>query len=192
MKALVTGSGGLIGSAMTELLCESGWTVIGLDNDQRSVFFGPGGSTAGNVRSLQERFPLYRHLNGDVRDRQGMRDLLSAERPEFIVHAAGQPSHDKAASIPYDDFDVNATGTFNLLVAARDYCPEAPFCFTSTNKVYGDRPNTLPNRLHSRRDRAELRCRYKSVERRSWLLCWQCFKGNELGTGSTRRRTATH
>jgi CDP-paratose 2-epimerase len=96
------------------------------------------------VRSLQQRFPLYRHWNADIRDRQGIRDLLSGERPDFIVHAAGQPSHDKAAAIPYDDFDVNATGTFNLLVAARDYCPEAAFCFTSTNKVYGDRPNTLP------------------------------------------------
>ena len=144
VKALVTGSGGLVGSAMTELLCESGWTVVGLDNDLRSVFFGPGGSTAGNISSLQQRFPLYRHVSLDIRERQGVRELVAAERPEFIVHAAGQPSHDKAASIPYDDFDVNALGTFNLLAAARDYCPESPFCFTSTNKVYGDTPNFLP------------------------------------------------
>src|ERR1035437_7870983 len=80
----------------------------------------------------------------DIRDRQGVRDLVSGERPDFIIHTAAQPSHDKAASIPYDDFDVNAVGTMNMLVAARDYCKDSPFCFTSTNKVYGDRPNYLP------------------------------------------------
>jgi CDP-paratose 2-epimerase len=90
-------------------------------------------------------------LDLDIRDRQGVRDLLQAERPDFIIHTAAQPSHDKAASIPYDDFDVNAGGTMNLLVAARDFCPESPFCFTSTNKVYGDRPNTLPLVEHEKR-----------------------------------------
>src|SRR5207237_585551 len=88
--------------------------------------------------------PAYRHHGLDIRDREGIRRVVKSERPDFIIHAAAQPSHDKAASIPYDDFDVNAVGTMNLLVAARDFCPESPFCFTSTNKVYGDRPNLLP------------------------------------------------
>lgn len=88
--------------------------------------------------------PNYTHLEIDIRDRHAIRNLLQHERPDFIIHTAAQPSHDKAASIPYDDFDVNALGTMNMLVAARDFCPESPFCFTSTNKVYGDRPNTVP------------------------------------------------
>ena len=86
----------------------------------------------------------YRHFSIDIRDRQAVRALFKAERPDFIIHAAAQPSHDKAASIPYDDFDINAVGTLNVLVASRDFCRDSPFCFTSTNKVYGDRPNSLP------------------------------------------------
>jgi CDP-paratose 2-epimerase len=144
MKAIVTGSGGLIGSACVRLLASEGWDVIGLDNDMRRQFFGPSGSTAENVAALIAEIPRYRHTTLDIRDRQAVRDILETERPHFIIHTAAQPSHDRAASIPYDDFDVNAGGTMNLLVAARDYCPESPFCFTSTNKVYGDRPNELP------------------------------------------------
>jgi len=144
MKAIVTGSGGLIGSACVRLLADQGWDVVGVDNDMRRQFFGPLGSTEANVRALLDEVPTYRHFALDIRDRQGVRDLLDQERPQFVIHTAAQPSHDRAASIPYDDFDVNATGTMNLLVAARDFCPESPFCFTSTNKVYGDRPNYLP------------------------------------------------
>jgi CDP-paratose 2-epimerase len=144
MKALVTGSGGLIGSACVRLLQENGWTVAGLDNNMREQFFGPGGSTAANVEALRRAYPSYRHLDTDIRDRQRIRDLLKEERPDAIIHTAAQPSHDRAAGIPYEDFDVNAAGTLNLLVAARDYCKESPFFFTSTNKVYGDRPNALP------------------------------------------------
>src|ERR1051326_7054544 len=144
MKAMVTGSGGLIGSECVRLLAGEGWDVVGLDNDMRRVFFGPGASTEENVRVLCGAFPQYRHVHLDIRDRAAVRDLLKIERPDFIIHTAAQPSHDKAASIPYDDFDINATGTMNLLVAARDFCAESPFCFTSTNKVYGDRPNSLP------------------------------------------------
>jgi len=144
MKALVTGSGGLIGSACVSMLSERGWKVIGLDNDMRRQFFGEKGSTSGTIDRLRASFTQYRHHAIDVRDRQAIRDLFSAERPNFIIHTAAQPSHDKAASIPYEDFDVNAVGTLNLLVAARDFCRDSPFCFTSTNKVYGDRPNQLP------------------------------------------------
>ena len=118
--------------------------VTGIDNDMRQHFFGPHGSTLPVIESLQADVRTYRHRNLDIRDRQGVRDLLAGERPDFIIHTAAQPSHDKAASIPYDDFDVNAVGTMNMLVAARDYCQDSPFCFTSTNKVYGDRPNYLP------------------------------------------------
>ncbi len=144
MRALITGSGGLAGSECVRLLSEHDWDVTGIDNDMRQEFFGPQGTTAAVVEELKIAFPKYRHLRLDIRDRQGIRDLFDAERPDFVIHAAAQPSHDKAARIPYDDFDVNAVGTINMLVAARDFCPESPFCFTSTNKVYGDRPNSLP------------------------------------------------
>src|SRR5881394_1603768 len=144
MKALVTGSGGLIGSHCARMLACQGWDVLGIDNDLRQQFFGPAGSTGANVSSLVEELARYRHFAADIRDRELIREIFREHRPDFVVHSAAQPSHDKAASIPYDDFDVNAVGTLNLLVAARDYCPESPFCFTSTNKVYGDRPNCLP------------------------------------------------
>jgi len=143
MKAIITGSGGLIGSECVRLLCEEGWRVIGVDNDMRQQFFGPGGTTRQVVTDLINTLPDYRHLDLDIRNRKAIRDLFERERPNFIIHTAAQPSHDKAASIPYDDFDVNAVGTLNLLVAARDFCRDSPLCFTSTNKVYGDIPNRL-------------------------------------------------
>src|SRR5215475_1868860 len=143
MKALVTGSGGLIGSECVRLLASEGWDVVGVDNDMRRQFFGAAGTNRPVVKDLVRNLRGYRHVDLDIRDRQGVRDLLEAERPAFIIHTAAQPSHDKAAAIPYDDFDVNAVGTMNMLVAARDFCRETPFCFTSTNKVYGDRPNSL-------------------------------------------------
>jgi len=144
LKALVTGSGGLIGSACVKMLAERGWEVAGIDNNMRREFFGERGSTEFVVRELCASFPRYHHHSFDIRDRQRLRDLTKAFRPEFIIHTAGQPSHDLAASIPYDDFDINAVGTLNLLVAARDCCADSPFCFTSTNKVYGDTPNHIP------------------------------------------------
>ena len=151
MKALITGSAGLIGSACVGALISRGWEVIGIDNDMRQQFFGPAGSTAAVVASLKDQFRRYLHIHADIRDRQLIRDVVAEHRPEFIIHTAAQPSHDLAAKIPYDDFDVNAVGTLNMLVAARDFCPESPFCFTSTNKVYGDRPNWLPMVEHATR-----------------------------------------
>jgi CDP-paratose 2-epimerase len=142
-RALVTGSGGLVGSECVRLLSERGWDVTGVDNDMRRTFFGDEASTLQEVARLSN-LPGYHHHWLDIRDRHGVRELVQELKPTFIIHTAGQPSHDKAAAIPYDDFDVNSVGTLNLLVAARDYCPEAPFCFTSTNKVYGDRPNYIP------------------------------------------------
>jgi CDP-paratose 2-epimerase len=151
MKALVTGSGGLIGSQCARRLAGEGWDVLGIDNDLRRHFFGPLGSTQGNVEALTRDLPRYRHVSLDIRDREAMRELFREYRPDFIIHSAAQPSHDKAASIPYEDFDVNTVGTHNLLMGARDFCPESPFCFTSTNKVYGDRPNYLPLVEHEQR-----------------------------------------
>lgn len=144
VKAIVTGSGGLVGSECVRLLCEEGWRVIGVDNDMRRQFFGPGGTTWPIVLDLIDTLPEYRHLDLDIRDRTAIRNLFERERPDFIIHTAAQPSHDRAASIPYEDFDVNAGGTLNILVAARDFCRDSPLCFTSTNKVYGDTPNRLP------------------------------------------------
>ncbi len=144
MKAIVTGSCGLIGSECARILCAQGWSVHGIDNNMRAWFFGPQGSTAAVVRDLHQEFSRYSHHDADIRDRQKMKEIVQTVRPDLIVHTAAQPSHDLAAKIPYEDFDTNAGGTLNMLAAAREYCPESPFCFTSTNKVYGDRPNSLP------------------------------------------------
>ncbi len=142
-KMLVTGSSGLIGSEVCRYFSNKGWAVHGIDNNQRAVFFGAQGDTRWNQAQLQKTLPHFQHHELDIRNRQGVLDLLNEVRPDAIVHTAAQPSHDKAAAIPFDDFDTNAVGTLNLLEAARQYCPEAPFAHMSTNKVYGDRPNTI-------------------------------------------------
>src|SRR5262245_6175068 len=121
MKALITGSGGLIGSECARVLCREGWDVVGLDNDMRAQFFGPEGTTRPVVEELSALLPRYRHCSLDIRDRQAVRDVFRREHPDFIIHTAAQPSHDKAAAIPYEDFDVNAVSTMNMLVATRDF-----------------------------------------------------------------------
>lgn len=145
--ALVTGSGGLIGSESTRFFAKEGFDVIGLDNDMRAYFFGPGASTrASSMRLADELGDSFRAIDIDIRD-QGSIDRLFAEHGsgiELVVHTAAQPSHDWAAREPHTDFGVNAVGTLNLLQATREHCPGATFVFTSTNKVYGDRPNYLP------------------------------------------------
>ena len=143
MKLLVTGSSGLIGSEVCIHFSRLGWQIHGVDNNQRAEFFGPQGDTRWNQQRLQNEIPAFRHHELDIRDRQGVIDLLASLRPDAIVHTAAQPSHDRAAAIPFDDFDTNAVGTLNLLEAARRACPESPFVHMSTNKVYGDRPNTI-------------------------------------------------
>src|SRR5947209_5093059 len=143
-KVIITGSGGLIGSECARMLGGDGWAVVGVDNDMRQQFFGVAGTTRPVVRDLLDSVRGYRHLELDIRDRQGIRDLFAAERPDFIIHTAAQPSHDKAASIPYDDFDVNAVGTMNILVAARDFCKDSRCC-SSTRKVYGERAKYVPS-----------------------------------------------
>src|SRR5262245_47918076 len=140
---LVTGSSGLIGSEVVSEFSDSGWDVQGVDNNMRAEFFGPAGDTRWNLERLRRKYTSFRHHELDIRNREGLRELLWTIRPGAIVHAAAQPSHDLAARRPLDDFDVNAVGTLNLLEAARQSCPEAPFVHMSTNKVYGDAPNEI-------------------------------------------------
>jgi CDP-paratose 2-epimerase len=143
-RMLVTGSSGLIGSEVCMYFTRQGWEVHGLDNNQRAVFFGPGGDTRWNLTRLQSELPGFRHHDGDIRNRTAILDLIDAVKPSAIVHAAAQPSHDLAAKMPFEDFDTNAVGTLNLLEATRRHAPEAVFVYMSTNKVYGDAPNELP------------------------------------------------
>jgi CDP-paratose 2-epimerase len=141
--AIVTGSSGLIGSETAEFLDKRGWKVHGVDNNMRRNFFGDAGDTRWNLDRLLSATTSFTHHDLDVRDRQSIDRLLAEVRPDLVVHAAAQPSHDLAASRPFDDFEVNAVGTLNLLEASRRHAPEAPFVFLSTNKVYGDAPNEL-------------------------------------------------
>jgi CDP-paratose 2-epimerase len=140
---LVTGSSGLIGSEVCRYFAHEGYAVHGLDNNQRAAFFGEQGDTRWNQRRLQKTLPVFHHHEHDIRDRVGILELIRTLRPSAIVHTAAQPSHDLAASIPFEDFDTNAVGTMNLLEAMRRFCPESPFVHMSTNKVYGDGPNTI-------------------------------------------------
>jgi CDP-paratose 2-epimerase len=144
--AIVTGSGGLVGSECVRYFSEQGFEVIGLENDMRAHLFGPEASTYAVTDALESTIDGFRSLHIDVRDREAVERVLASSGSgiELIVHAAAQPSHDWAARNPHLDFEVNAGGTLNLLEAAREHCPDAPFIFCSTNKVYGDLPNSLP------------------------------------------------
>jgi CDP-paratose 2-epimerase len=143
---IVTGSGGLIGSETAEHFVQAGYRVIGLENDMRASFFGPGASTRPVTDRLVDRYPEFTSLDVDIRDSDAVERVFAEHRGriELVVHAAGQPSHDWAASDPETDFTINANGTLNLLQAARRYADDACFIFLSTNKVYGDLPNRLP------------------------------------------------
>jgi CDP-paratose 2-epimerase len=157
MKAiLVTGSSGLIGSEVSAHFCQSGWDTHGADNNMRADFFGRSGDTRWNQSRLQRDYKQLQHHEVDIRDRVSVEALVKSLRPKAIVHCAAQPSHDLAALRPFDDFDVNAMGTLNLLEAARRHAPEAPFVHMSTNKVYGDAPNEIALvELESRWDYAD-------------------------------------
>src|SRR6201993_2212605 len=152
-KILVTGSNGLIGSEVCLYFAARGFDVHGIDNNQRAVFFGPQGDTRWNQRRLAQTLRRFQHHELDVRDRAGVDSVIKEVRPGLIVHAAAQPSHDRAAAIPFDDFDTNAVGTLNLLEAARRNCRDSAFIHMSTNKVYGDAPNRIrPKELATRWD----------------------------------------
>lgn len=143
-KIVVTGSSGLVGGEVSFYFAGKGWEVHGADNNMRAQFFGPEGNTRWNQHRLERSLPAFTHHELDIRDRGGVLDLIQALRPNAVVHAAAQPSHDLAARIPFEDFEVNAVGTMNLLEAARRFIPESPFIYMSTNKAYGDVPNELP------------------------------------------------
>lgn len=141
---LITGSAGLIGSEAVEFFASRGWRVHGVDNNMRRHFFGEDGDTKWNLERLRNNIPRYVHHHVDIRSRDEIAALVTELSPGLIFHCAAQPSHDLAARIPFEDFDINAGGTLNLLEAARQHVPESPFVFMSTNKVYGDAPNELP------------------------------------------------
>jgi len=140
---LVTGSSGLVGSEVCTYFHDRGYRVHGVDNNQRAIFFGEQGDTRWNQKRLMTTLRHFEHHELDIRDREGIIHLLAKVKPAVIVHAAAQTSHDRAAAIPFADFDTNAVGTLNLLEAARQSSPESPFIHMSTNKVYGDAPNTI-------------------------------------------------
>jgi CDP-paratose 2-epimerase len=156
MKVLITGSSGLIGSEAVRYFDHRGAYVFGIDNNMRADFFGPAGDTTWNLRHLEESCKRFQHRTLDIRDREAVLGILREIQPDLLIHCAAQPSHDLASSRPFDDFDVNAVGTLNLLEATRRHAPEAVFILMSTNKVYGDVPNELPlAELPSRYDYAD-------------------------------------
>lgn len=155
MRVIVTGSSGLIGSAAVRHWDDLGDEVIGIDNDMRATFFGPDGSTKWNQTRLEAETKNFRTEAIDIRDREAVLALFKRATPDLIIHCAAQPSHDRAAAIPFLDFEVNANGTLNLLEGTRQHAPDAVFCHMSTNKVYGDAPNEVPlKELESRWDYA--------------------------------------
>lgn len=155
-KLLVTGSSGLIGSEVCTHFAKQGWEIHGVDNNQRAVFFGESGDTRWNQGRLEKTIENFHHHEVDIRDRQAVLDLIPSVKPDAIVHTAAQPSHDRAAAIPFDDFDTNAVGTFNLLESLRLFSTDVPFVHLSTNKVYGDAPNRIKmDELETRYDYAD-------------------------------------
>ncbi len=143
-SVLITGSCGLIGSECVKFFSEKDYSVIGIDNDMRSYFFGESASTAKMKKKLWDKYKMYEHYDLDIRDNDKLKTIFNENKIELIIHTAAQPSHDWAAKEPATDFSINAVGTVNLLELYRNHCPDANFIFTSTNKVYGDRPNYLP------------------------------------------------
>lgn len=158
MHVLVTGSSGLIGSAAVEFFDSLGFAVLGVDNNMRAAFFGPGADTSPVRQRLERTCRRFTHVPLDIRDRAGVDQLFAREPVDLVIHAAAQPSHDLAAQRPFDDFEVNAGGTLNLLEACRRRRPDAVFILVSTNKVYGDGPNAIPRR--------ELRTRFEFADPR--------------------------
>ena len=143
-KLLVTGSAGLIGSEAVRFFSKKNYEIFGIDNDMRAYFFGKEASTDWNRKKLEESHLNYRHLSIDIRDEKKIEKVFRQNKFDVVIHTAAQPSHDWAAKEPLTDFTINANGTLILLENFRKYTPNGVFIFTSTNKVYGDRPNSLP------------------------------------------------
>ena len=157
MKILITGAGGLIGSEAVDYYCFQGHEVYGIDNNQRQIFFGEKGSTLSRLTQLKQKHNNFTNYHVDIRDKKSIADLFKLKRFDVVIHTAAQPSHDKAASIPFEDFETNANGTLHLLEAVRQNNKDCIFIHMSTNKVYGDKPNTLNLvELETRYDYADL------------------------------------
>lgn len=165
-KVLVTGSGGLIGSESAKFFASLGFDVVGIDNDMRSYFFGEEASTNWNLKRVKKELKkAYSHNDIDIRDNDAVENVFKKHKFDLIIHTAAQPSHDWAAKEPLTDFTVNANGTLVLLENMRKYCPDAVFIFTSTNKVYGDKPNDLPLiELETRWELPETHQYYKGID----------------------------
>jgi CDP-paratose 2-epimerase len=157
---IVTGSSGLIGSEAVSYFDHRGWNVIGIDNNLRRSFFGADGDTAWNLQRLQRETTRFTHRDFDIRDRDAVLREIDQVRPDLLIHCAAQPSHDLAKDRPFDDFEVNAVGTLNLLEGMRRSAPESPFIHMSTNKVYGDAPNEIPM--------TELETRWEYADEADW------------------------
>ena len=184
MRVLVTGSSGLIGSEAVAHYDAAGHEVFGVDNNMRREFFGPKGDTRWNLERLRESTRRFTHADLDIRDRAGVQRYFEEHVPELIIHCAAQPSHDRARDIPFDDFDVNAVGTLNLLEATRRAAPEAVFIYMSTNKVYGDAPNELPMvELETRYDYARPEDRHGVSERCRIDQCLHSLFGASKAAG---------
>lgn len=166
MKALITGSGGLIGSEAAKFFASKGFEIVGVDNDMRSYFFGEDASTKWNLEKVEDGLKeKYTHYKADIRDNDAISKIFSEHKFDIIIHTAAQPSHDWAAKEPFTDFSVNATGTLVMLENMRLHCPDAVFIFTSTNKVYGDTPNNLPLiELEKRWELPEDHAYYKGID----------------------------
>lgn len=144
--AIISGSAGLVGSEAARFFAAEGLDVVGIDNNMRSYYFGEEASTLWMRERLERELAGYRHEDIDIRGAEGLLRLFRNYGTDIrlVIHTAAQPSHDWAAREPFTDFGVNAVGTLNMLEATRQFAPNAVFIFTSTNKVYGDRPNELP------------------------------------------------
>lgn len=144
MKVLVTGAGGLIGSEAVSYYLNKGCEVVGIDNNNRQLFFGLEGATWHVTNNFIRNWPeRYSHYSSDIADHIDIKEIFEKEVPDAIIHCAAQPSHDKAASIVFEDFETNALGTLSVLEATRHVVPNSPFIHVSTNKVYGDNPNRM-------------------------------------------------
>jgi len=164
--AFITGSAGLIGAQAVEFFIGRGFKVLGLDNDMRGYFFGSEASTKAMRDKLKSKFKdKYEHYNVDIRNKEKLEAIFQKTPFDIVIHTAAQPSHDWAAREPFTDFEINANGTLNLLEFTRRHCPEAVFIFTSTNKVYGDRPNQLPlKELGTRWELPQDHCYYNGID----------------------------
>ena len=143
--ALITGSNGLVGSESVKFFSKKGFDILGIDNNLREFFFGKDGSTQWIKNKIKKQIKNYSHYNTDIRSYKNLEKIFKKYKKNIsiIIHCAAQPSHDYGKNFPILDFNVNATGTLNLLELTKLYCPDSPFIFMSTNKVYGDNPNKL-------------------------------------------------